>query len=761
MRFNNPFEANDWNIKELLVAVLGILLALWLLVALDSFGIDVPIVRQLVGIVYVLFLPGVLLLRILRLHKLGSVETLLYTVGLSLAFNMAVGLLLTAAGALNLISRPISLLPLLISISAAIFALSWLAYRRDKNFDDPKLVLPTDPSLQWSLFLALLPFVCVFGTYLMNDYGSNALLLALYVSVGLSMLYIAFSTKFPKELYPLAIFVIALVMLFSTSLISQYISGWDIQFEYYEAALVVHNGAWDWTAPGLFNSMLSVVMIPPTVSILAKLDLAVVFKAVYALLFALMPVGLYAVFKRLTDEKIAFLSAFFVICSFTFFIDLPQLARQEIGELFLALILLLFVSYEIKGTVKTVLLLIFSFSLIVSCFALAIVYIGIFVAAACGLYIINYRKALSRGRKAQKTDRSKQSDDVVSSERDRSETLSLRFVLLLIIVASIWYSLVAGGIIGSTLAQTAQNFVSRFATDVGVPSSTGASSAVATVGLLHNAATGLRLLFECFIVIGLSVTILMRRGLSVTILMRRSFRNNTYLCLAVAALALLAAAAFLPNVASILNFTRFYHIALLTLAPFCIVGGIFAVSTVQKYLPLRKPSRASSIRVVAVLLFVSLLFESNAIYQVVEHSSGNFALDNQLDWPAFNTREVTAANWWYTTKDNNSFIYADVLRQLLLNSLDGTEMGSAAGQFTGGNHVRELVVGGGGSPQYSYAVDVNATGSNSYVFLGTKNIDSNKLAMQVANGYVYVNQSSVLSGRGEIYDNGGAQIYFG
>jgi len=751
MRVNNPFEANDWNIKELLIAVWGIQLVLWLTAVLGSFGIDVPIVPQLVGIVYVLFLPGVLLLRTLRLHKLGSVETLLYTVGLSLAFDMAVGLVLTGAGALNLISRPISLPPLLISFSAAIFALSLLAYRRDKNFDDPKPVRLTDRALQWSLFLALLPFVCVFGTYLMNDYGSNALLLVVYVTVGVSMLFIAVSEKFPKELYPLAIFVIALVMLFSTSLISSYISGWDITAEYYDAALVVGNGAWNWTRSDPYNSCLSVVMIPPILSILAKIDLVYVFKAVYSLLFALMPVGLYVVFKKLTDEKIAFLSAFFVISSFTFFIDLTQLARQEIAELFLALVLLLFVSNEIKGSLNRLLLLVFTFSLVVSHYALGIIFIGLSSATFCALYVIYYRrafyyrKALRSDRRAGKINHSKRPDDVVSSGREnRSEPLNLLFVVLLGVVWLFWYAIIARGVITASTAVDARFLVSLFSSDVGVASSAGISSAVATMGPLHNAATGLRLLFEGFIIIGLIVTL------------RRGFRNTTYLCFAVGALGLLAAAAFLPNVASQLNVTRFYHIASLFLAPFCIVGGIFVVSTVQKYLPLRKPSRASSIKVIAVLLFVSLLFESNALYQVVEHSSGNFALDNQLDWPVYSRQEVTAANWWYATKNNSSLVYADILREQLLFSLDG---GFTYGQATG---VRVLVVGGPSDPRYSSYVDVNATTNGSYVFLATKNIENSGLALRAVGGYVYLplNQTDVLLGRSEVYDNGGTQIYF-
>jgi len=754
LHVNNPFQANDWNIGELLLAVWGIQLVLWLTAVLGSIGIDIPFIPQLVGMVYVLFLPGILLLRTLRLHKLGSVETVVYAIGLSLAFDMAVGLLLTAAGALNLISAPISLPSLLISFGAAFFALSLLAYRRDKNFDDPEPVYLTDRALQWSLFLALLPFVCVFGTYLMNDYGSNALLLVVYVSVGLSMLLIAVSEKFPKGLYPFALFVFALVMLFSTSLISPYISGWDISLEYYNAALVVRNGAWDWALPHLYNSVLSVTLIPPMISILAKIDLTYVFKAVYPLLFAFVPVVLYAVFKRLVDKKIAFLSAFFVISSFTFFIELTQLARQEMAELFFVLVLLVIVSEKIKGSVKTLLLLVFSFSLIVSHYGLALIFIIIASFTVCALYVTHHRKALSSSPRTWKVNHSKWPVDLVwSLWQNRSDELNVPYVLLFIVVWLFWYTFVARGTIATSVEVNIQYMVQLFSSDVGKASSAGISSAVATTGLLHNVATGLRLLAEGLIVLGLIVTFTKRRD----------FPNTTYFFFAVGSLGILAAALFLPNVATQLNVTRFYHIATLVMAPFCLIGGIFLLSTVQKYLPLGKPSRASLIKVIAIFLFVTFLFESNALYQVVEHSSGNFALNNQLDWPIYNREEATAANWWYVNKDNSSFVYADILRDKLLYRLDGTLF--LHGDPLGENHVRLLVVGGQFEldPRHSYSVDVNATNNGSYVFLGTKNIENSGLALRAVGGYVYLNlnQTDVLRGRSEVFNNGGAQVHFG
>jgi uncharacterized membrane protein len=748
MRVNNPFEANDWNIKKLLIAVFATELVLWLLIVLDSLGFEIPIVRQFFGVLNLLFLPGVLLLRIIRLHKLGSVETLLYSVGLSLFFSMVVGLLLNAAGAMNLMSRPLSFLPLLISTSASVLALSVLAYIRDKNFDDPVSVHLEGRLLQWTLILSFFPLASVFSAYLMNNYGSNTLSLILYIGICVTILYIAFSTTFPKELYPLAIFAIALALLFSTSLISSYIWGWDIQTEYYDAALVVHNGVWDWASPTHYNGMLSVVMIAPMISILGKIDLDFVFKVVYSLLFALMPVGLYAAFKRLTTEKIAFLSAFFIVGGLTFFLVLPQLARQEIAELFLALILLLLVGNEIRGVVKTSLLLVFSFSLIVSHYALSVIFMGVFLATVVGLNLIYFRKTRGARNKASKSGRWKRLEDTDPSNRNQSETLSFAFACLFIITAFVWYSYVSGGTVFATVLAQQQYFFESFTRDLGVSGSMGLSIATETIPTpLHQAATWVRFLFEFFIVTGFIIT-LSKLG--------RLKRNDTYLCIGLASLTLLIASAVLPNVGGFLNIARYYQIATLTLAPFCIVGGIFLADAAQKYLlTSRKPSFTFSIRLVAVLLVISFLFDSCTLYQVIEHDSQNIALSTTVDAPVFSTQEVAGANWWYAMRVNSSFIYGDALSHLLLMRMDSSP---PLFKSTAIYLVQTLKKDVAPGPNY----DVSASGQKAYVFFGTKNIKENGFAMPgVYGNYDYVNQSGVFSGRSEVYDSGGAQIYFG
>jgi uncharacterized membrane protein len=68
----------DWEIKKLLRVFLGIQLALLGLVRLAALGFDIPMLRQIVGFIFLTFVPGIF---ILRIHNIGLIENLLYSVG--------------------------------------------------------------------------------------------------------------------------------------------------------------------------------------------------------------------------------------------------------------------------------------------------------------------------------------------------------------------------------------------------------------------------------------------------------------------------------------------------------------------------------------------------------------------------------------------------------------------------------------------------------------------------------------------------------
>lgn len=105
-------------------------------------GVDVPGIRELVGFIYLTFIPGLLILRILRIRNLGYVETLLYSVGLSITFVMFLGFFMNAVFSYLGVLRPISILPLTImsTLLYASFVLSPISGRDGRLFFKPNKV---------------------------------------------------------------------------------------------------------------------------------------------------------------------------------------------------------------------------------------------------------------------------------------------------------------------------------------------------------------------------------------------------------------------------------------------------------------------------------------------------------------------------------------------------------------------------------------------------------------------------------------------
>jgi uncharacterized membrane protein len=117
--------------------------------------------------------------------------------------------------------------------------------------------------------------------------------------------------------------------------------------------------------------MLSVTILAPILSIIPKIDLTWTLKVVYPILFSMVPLGLYDIFRKQTNSKIAFLSSFIFISFFAYYMEMVALARQEIGEIFLILLVMVMISDELDYMRRSIFFIVFGASLAVSHYGLA------------------------------------------------------------------------------------------------------------------------------------------------------------------------------------------------------------------------------------------------------------------------------------------------------------------------------------------------------------------------------------------------------
>lgn len=730
---------------------IAILLALLGTIGLDVVGLGIPFLRQVIGFIFLTFIPGFLLLRILKFHELSTLEVFLYSVGLSISFLMFIGLSLNAL--YPLVSKPISTMPLAIAISISVLVLCIFGYKRGKGFAGLNRVGFKDILSPPALFLCSIPVLSILGTLSVAFYGNNLILLFMIVLISFTVALVAFDRFIPKKLYPLAIVTIAVALLYSSTLISTYLTGWDINLEYYFSNLVITRSFWNLSIPNSFNAMASIVMLSPVYSSILGMDDAWVFKIIYPLLFSLVPLGLYRVYQKLTDEKVAFLSVFFFMSFFTFFTEMIALARQEIAELFLVLLLLLIVDKKV-GSVKGVALsVIFAISLIISHYGLSYIFMFFYLIPTWVLLLLVRNSALNRPWKGI-LNRKKSNTNQTKNQIPTNGIITGAFVLFFIAFAFLWYTYVSSSAAVESIASIGNNIVTVIFTEFftqggkGYLLSLALGGALSTPSLLREIHVIVQYVTEFFIIVGILGLVARWKGFKM---------NLEYSVMAVASMVVLLMCIVLPYFAGYLNVTRFYQITLIFLSPFCVLGGI---ALFRGALKLFKASRITIKAVYAMLLIVLVvyfMFNTGFLYEVTGDVPFSASLGLQrmkastdpaveVNFNGFYTYavEVFSARWLSEYGSNASEVYADA-------------------QATD----RVLVSYGMISPQDLTAISndttINTIDVPAYIYLKYLNVVDGLMAYTTSSGGTsYFNTTEILPILDKcncIYSNGGSSIY--
>jgi uncharacterized membrane protein len=720
MKVDNIFLIHDWEIKKFLRVVLSVQIAVLGLLGMESLGFQIPILRSLIGFIYLTFIPGVLILRNLKLKNLSSIESTLYTIGLSITTLMFIGFLMNALYPVFGVSKPLSISYILVTVSGIVIFLSVLSYFRDDGYYKKEYLQIENVKLV--LFLVLIPFLAILGTYLMNFYDKNSLIIILLVLISLISILSLFKF-FKPSLYPLTIFVISIALLYHNSLISMHIWGFDITQEYYLASLVLKNAYWNSAISTDTNSMLSVVMLAPIYSSICKLSITWVFKIIYPFLFSMVPLGLYFIAEKYTSSKIAFLSIFYFMAVYMFFCDMLELARQEIAELFFVLLLLLTVSINMDKMKRSFLFIIFGVSLIVSHYGLSYIYIFYVVLTALIVLIIN-KNSLKFSKLPSKF-KSKIKDN------KSTVTLTLNFALFFVIFAVSWYLYTSNASPFISILNVFNHIFGNVFTDFLSPDTVqGVSIATSTETLFfHQVNKLLYLLSQFFIFIGLFSILLSRKTK-----FRLEYKILAFLSFLVDIFALV-----LPYFASSLQTSRVFQITLLILSPFFVLG-IFAVFNLIGKIMKIKFKKDHILKINAIFLTMFLLFNSGIVYEFtgeIQPSMSLMSLDKSFDYTVFNDQETSSAEWLSYHKTNLT-VYSDPFRSLLLN------------QYLGKDPIKEFL-------------EDQKFNKFSLLYFGTFNTVENEISINSYANSSYGTTEYVkikdLSSYNEIYDNHGSTIY--
>ncbi len=607
-----------------------------------------------------------------------------------------------------------------------------------------------------TLALLLIPFLAIFGTYLMNQYEINTLLILLILLLCLIIILFAFN-KISRKLFPFIIFIISVSLLFQTSLISNYITGFDIQNEYYLANLVITNSFWNSNLNFIVNSMLSITILAPILSIFSKIDLNWILKIVYPVLFALVPLGLYEVFKRQTNDKIAFLSSFVFISFFAFYFEMIALAREEIAEIFLILLIMVMISEKLGDMTRSFFFIIFGISLIVSHYGIAYIYMFSILLVYILLWGLNQRglrnlvNHILRGKIKFHLNKNNSKYMIISST----------FVVFLFVSTIAWNMYTSSSRAFAELVIVLDGIVNAISTQLLNPSSVQSLAIIQATynSPLHNLSKYISLLTEIFLILGVIYILSFNR---------MKFKRE-YLAFILVNLIILIAAISVPLLASAFNSERLYQILLIFLAPLIIIGGLMFIDVIYKIIVKAfnfefKDFKDKSIKILSLFFIIYLLFNSGLVYELAKDNSQSIALNSTINTAVYNEMENTGANWLNNYGSDVSFngengksslsvVLSDDYRLPLLN-----KFGFNSSAFTNLTNYSNL-------SNINYNLNMYFQNkSYVYFFFGTNNVLTDYVYSANMNGVTVVGEEYarwmyLLNSENEIYDNGGSRIY--
>jgi uncharacterized membrane protein len=347
----------------------------------------------------------------------------------------------------------------------------------------------------------------------------------------------------------------------------------------------VQNSRWIPDISDDFQSLMSVTIVPAIYWNTLNLDGVWIIKILYPMIFALVPLVLYAFFRNWVSERWAFLASFFLIANNVFFTEMLTLGRQMMAELFFVLLLYVIFTKENNRSTNFSIFALFSFGLVASHYAVSFIFLIVIVT---GWLILSLLK--------------------------RSPTVkvaNLRFTHIILYCAILltWYVYVAASSTFNRIVEVFDSVYTHIATEFFNPAARG-QVALSAVGLVNAPPTIVQIVGRVFFYL---TEILIAVGFIAMVIKRKKVFDKNYAVIMSIGFAFLVMAIVLPNFSINLGTGRLYHVMLLILAPLFILG----CKTIFSFIPrFRNENLAISLSLIVLVPF--FLFQTGFVYEIAK-----------------------------------------------------------------------------------------------------------------------------------------------
>ncbi|MFW6104950.1 MAG: DUF2206 domain-containing protein [Chloroflexota bacterium] len=661
----------------------GLLFILLFLLVTDlSILLDISVYRQVLAFAFFTFIPGLLILYIFKLHRLGLTEKVVLSVGLSISFLMFAGLFINWVYPLLGYDAPLSRNSLLISFSIIVLVLATTAYFKNRGMPFPDLSeLRCDAKQKAFLVLpALFPILSIAGMHIMNTSDNNIMVMALLFLIPAYAIFIAIKHKqVPEKVYPPMIFFISISLVFLLGLRGNHIIGADAHTEYYLFQQTMQNGHWQIFLNSTLDSCLSISILPTIYQSFLAIDPEYLFKILYPLLFSISPLVVYIIARKYLHSPWAFLATLFFMSQARFLaVDLNM--RNLIAFLFFGLsIMILFHPGFARMDKKMLLFVIFAASCIVSHYSTSYIFLFVLVGTWFGMQVMRsipgHGNVVNSGRFSPGNNSTTRFLDtkVPSSSHYIRSFLNIGIVVLFFAILFFWYSQVTGvafshGVrfIGSTLKSLHEFFVleargggtaGAFGTGIGgkeIPQQVEFVFSWLTIALI--AIGVLTVLFKNRHMLSL----LSGRGKDAPGFLSQKL-DPEFFVLSIVCSAILAVSVALPHVFVGYSMGRAYTQMMIVLSPFFVIGGITCATFVR--------NRGAYV-IVLLVLIPYFMCNTSTMYQVfgVPRSMALNSEGQTYNVRFVHEEESVAAEWISENRADNTLIYSDKFTHSMLLS---------------------------------------------------------------------------------------------
>jgi uncharacterized membrane protein len=345
-------------------------------------------------VLLLLIVPGVILLRALRIPGRVVASFPVYIPCASIVVLFASGLVTDLGGPLLGVSAPLRQGPMLAGLVTTCLLLLAASFNAPSGVAIPWRTITRPARLAWPL---ILPVLAAVGAIRLNNGHSDAIAaIALFSCITVLIVAVFLSRRLDRKLLVVILYACALAILWSYSLRSDLVNGFDIATEYHDSQQAVTAGIWHLAHPGdAYGAMLSVTVMPAELHALCGIPDLLVLKVIYPAIFSLFPVAIFCLASAIISRCWAFIAAAFVLGQ-SGFVEIAGVARQEIALVIFVSLIAAMLDRRVRRASQLALVGLLGLAMVLSHYSTAYVAITVIGLALLLQWIASWFRELPR-----------------------------------------------------------------------------------------------------------------------------------------------------------------------------------------------------------------------------------------------------------------------------------------------------------------------------------------------------------------------------